>query len=145
MHTEPMNLASLSWSALATTVFVSFVGGFLWFGPKTFFPVWWRAMGKSEAEIPGGKDGMALVFGLTLLGIVVQNAVLGLIIGMSSELTPASGAFTGFVAGTGLAAFSSLSHRMFAGQGLKVWLIEVTSDVVNLTLAGAVFGWFGKP
>lgn len=33
---------------------------------------------------------------------------------------------------------------MLAGQWLTRWLLEVTSDVLNLTLAGTEFGWFGR-
>jgi len=31
---------------------------------------------------------------------------------------------------------------MFAAQGFKVWLIEVTPDVVGLVMIGAVLGAF---
>ena len=41
------------------------------------------------------------------------------------------------------AAAGSLSHRLFSGQGIRVWLIEVGGDVVSLTLAGLVIGLFG--
>ena len=42
--------------------------------------------------------------------------------------------------GVGLVAASSLSHRLFGGDGFRVWLIEVGGDVVGLTLAGLVLG-----
>jgi|GEM_PF-1812200 len=32
-------------------------------------------------------------------------------------------------------------HRLFAGQGFRVWLLEVGSDVLNFGLMGAVLGW----
>mgnify|MGYP000386092730 CR=1 FL=1 len=31
-----------------------------------------------------------------------------------------------------------LSHRMFAGQGFKVWLLEIGNDVVALAVVGAI-------
>ena len=51
-----------------------------------------------------------------------------------------NGLLAGLLVGIGFAAMSSLSHRLFAGQGFKVWIIEVASDVLNLTLAGLVLG-----
>lgn len=118
---------------------VNFIGGFVWFGPKTFFPVWWKAMGKGEDEKPG-TENMGAVFGLTTLGVLVQTYVLAAVLGSLGVSGVAAGAAAGFTLAVGLAAFTSLSHRMFAGQGVKVWLIEVSSDVLNLTLAGAVIG-----
>ena len=53
------------------------------------------------------------------------------------------GAVTGLLLGVGIAAASSLSHRLFGGQGLRVWIIEVGGDVVSLTVAGLILGAFG--
>jgi hypothetical protein len=50
------------------------------------------------------------------------------------------GGLVGLLLGIGLAAASSLSHRLFAGQNFKVWAIEVSSDVVNLTIMGLIIG-----
>ncbi len=37
---------------------------------------------------------------------------------------------------------ASLSHRLFAGEGLKVWIIETANDAINLTIAGAIIAFF---
>ena len=50
------------------------------------------------------------------------------------------GALVGALLGVGLAAASSLSHRLFGGFGYKVWLIEVASDALNLTIMGLIIG-----
>jgi hypothetical protein len=44
------------------------------------------------------------------------------------------GALLGLLIGGG----ASLSHRMFAGQGFKVWALEVGNDVVALAAVGAI-------
>ncbi|CAN2181617.1 hypothetical protein MCETOYE15_00302 [Candidatus Nanopelagicaceae bacterium] len=36
----------------------------------------------------------------------------------------------------------SLSHRLFGGDTLKVWLIETANDAINLTVAGAIIAFF---
>jgi hypothetical protein len=44
--------------------------------------------------------------------------------------------------GVGIAAFASLSHRLFGGESLKVWIIETANDALNLTIAGAIITFF---
>ena len=125
-------------------------GGAIWFGPKTFYPMWWKAMGRSldsePGSAPGGeaaaKGSMGQIFGLTFLGAGIQVAVLGFALVQMGVSGPAAGAQAALILGIGLAAFTSLSHRLFGGHGLKVWIIEVASDVLNLTIAGAILGAF---
>lgn len=140
-----MFLLELNWLAILVAFVVAFLAGALWFGPKTFFPVWWKAMGKGD-ETPGGGN-MALVFGLTALGALVQVVAVASVIyfvGLATgPVGPLGGVLTGLLLGIGFAAASSLSHRLFAGHGLKVWIIEVGSDVLNYTLVGLVIGLFG--
>jgi len=50
--------------------------------------------------------------------------------------------FGGTILGVGIAAFASLSHRLFGGENIKVWLIETTNDALNLTVAGAIIAFF---
>jgi hypothetical protein len=140
-----MFLLELNWLAILVAFVVAFLAGALWFGPKTFFPVWWKAMGKGD-EAPGG-DNMALVFGLTAVGALVQVIAVASVIYFvdlaAGPVGPLGGMLTGLLLGIGFAAASSLSHRLFAGHGLKVWIIEVGSDVLNYTLVGLVIGLFG--
>jgi hypothetical protein len=130
---------------------LSFVIGAIWFGPKTFYPVWMKAL---DREVPTERVKMTggetlLMFGGTYLGALIQVATLELIVGGIRVLQPVdlgAGAVIGFVFSVGLGAFASLSHRMFSHpnfkvyKSLKVWLIEVGQDVVCLTLAGAILG-----
>jgi hypothetical protein len=57
-------------------------------------------------------------------------------------MTVAMGASIGLALGVGVAAFASLSHRLFGGENLKVWIIETANDAINLTIAGAVIAYF---
>ena len=111
----------------------SFVSGAIWFGPKTFFPVWWRLMGRKPDEAAGsGNPG--LMFGLTYLGqlamafasAVVINFVIA---GTESPNNLLIGLQVGLLLGVFVAAAASLSHRLFGGHGIKVWLIEVGNDI----------------
>lgn len=140
-----MFLTQLNWIAIAIGFVVFFAVGAVWFGPKTFYPAWVRLIG--AVEVPGkglGHHGMPFVFGLTALGALVQVVALATVIHF---VAPTGGAFCGaligFLVGVGIVAASSLSHRLFSGQGIRVWLIEVGGDIVALTLVGFVIGLFG--
>ena len=134
----------INYVAVLIASLANFVTGFIWFGPKTMFPVWWRAMGKSADEQPGNAN-MGTVFGLTVVGVLVQTFTIAVVLGWYAaanlgEINILTGAMVGSFVGIGSAAAASLSHRLFAGHGIKVWLIEVGSDVLNATVVGAVLG-----
>ena len=117
---------------------VSFVSGFLWFGPATFFPTWWRLMGKGPKDVPGGGINMGIAFGSVLVGQALQVTVLALILSALNITAPLGGALVGLLIGVGIVGGSGLSHRIFAGHGFGVLLLEAGNDIVNLGLAGAI-------
>ena len=133
---------SINLPAILASWFISFVSGFLWFGPKTLFPVWWKQMGKSPKEVPGGGRNMVATFGSVLIGQLIAIVTLRLVMEPLIELGRVSstldGALVGLLLGFGFAGATALGHRMFAGHGLIVWLIESGNDIVNLGIAGAI-------
>lgn len=131
--------------AVAIAAFVGFAIGGIWFGPKTFFPIWWKLMGKDPSENPGS-ESMGQVFGLTALGAILQATVLGFILPLIANATGTMDWFQGMATaallGLGFSAATSLSHKLFGGFGLKVWILEVGQDIVSLAAMGAVIGAF---
>jgi hypothetical protein len=119
--------------------------GSLWFGPKTFFPLWWKLMGKSPEENPGS-ESMGVVFGLTFLGGFGQAIVMGLVIPLVSDAVGGldwfGGLATGALLGLGFSAATSIGHKLFGGFGLKVWILEVGQDIVSLAAMGAIIAAF---
>jgi len=87
---------------------------------------------------------MGAVFGLTILGILVQATVLALVIELvrmsGQEVTWSGGLAVGALMGVGFAAAASLSHHLFAGFSLKAWVLEVGQDIVCLAAMGAILG-----
>ena len=137
--------------AVLVSSIVCFIIGAVWFGPKTFYPIWMKALGREvpteRVKMTGGET--LLMFGGTYVAALVQVSTLGIIVAAARLLHPVTwgtGLFLGFLFSVGLGAFASLSHRMFAQpdakvyKSLKVWLIEVGQDVVCLTIAGAILG-----
>lgn len=136
-----MNLGGIDWWGVVIATVATFVCGFVWFNQKTFFDVWWRLMGKTGEE-PGGGHNMAMIFGSLVLGLVIQNLVVAVVINSVKgdvSLGGAQGALWGLAVGLAIAA-ASLGHRLFAGHGYRVWLIEAGNDVVNCVIAGAILG-----
>jgi hypothetical protein len=141
-----MTFSGLNLVGVVIAFVVSFISGGIWFGPKTFYPVWMKAKGVENGELTTQQNKPALLFGGTIVGVLVQTLTLALIINTLQanhlDLGVLDGAGVGFALGVGIAAFASLSHRLFGGDSLKVWIIETANDAINLTIAGAIIAYF---
>jgi hypothetical protein len=138
-----MNFSSLNIFAIGLATIAGFVTGALWFSPKTFFPLWWRAMEKPEDEIPGKGTNMGAIFTSLVGSMLIQSIILsGVINGLYENATIAQGVLVGVVVGIGIGAMSSLGHRLFAGQGFLVWALEVGNDIAALAVMGAIIAAF---
>ncbi len=140
-----MTFSDLNLLGVLVAFFFSFVSGAIWFGPKTFYPIWMKARGNASGQLTASQNKPALLFGGTIIALLIQTLSLALIInsiGKNVELSILDGAGIGFVVGVGISMFSSLSHRLFGGESLKVWIIETANDGLNLTIAGAIITFF---
>ena len=140
-----MTFSELNLLGVIVAFFLSFISGAIWFGPKTFYPVWMKAKGNASGQLTTSQNKPVLLFGGTILGVIIQTLTLALIInslGKNIEINVLDGAGIGFALGVGISMFSSLSHRLFGGESLKVWIIETANDAINLTIAGAIIAFF---
>jgi len=105
-----------------------------------------RAKGNASGQLTGEQNKPVLLFGGTILGILIQTITLGLIINSlqanNQDFSVSDGALVGLALGVGIGMFASLSHRLFGGESLKVWIIETANDAINLTIAGAIITFF---
>ena len=141
-----MTFTDLNLVGVLVAFVVSFISGGIWFGPKTFYPIWMKAKGIASGQLSHQQNKPALLFGGTIIGVLVQTLTLAVIItGLqagNSDFSIVDGALVGAALGIGIAAFASLSHRLFGGDSLKVWIIETANDALNLTIAGAIITFF---
>lgn len=141
-----MTFTELNFLGILVAFFISFISGAIWFGPKTFYPVWMRAKGNASGQLTGEQNKPVLLFGGTIVGLLIQTLTLGLIINSLQTNNPGfsvvDGSLVGLALGVGIAMFASLSHRVFGGESLKVWIIETANDAINLTIAGAIITFF---
>jgi hypothetical protein len=141
-----MTFSDLNFVGVLIAFAVSFISGGIWFGPKTFYPIWMKARGIESGQLSQQQNKPALLFGGTIIGIFAQTLTLAVIItslqAANAEFSVVGGALVGAALGVGIAAFASLSHRLFGGESLKVWIIETANDALNLTIAGAIITFF---
>ena len=141
-----MTFSGLNFAGVLVAFIVSFVSGAIWFGPKTFYPIWMKAKGNPSGGLTENQNKPALLFGGTIIGVLVQTLTLALILNSlqvhNPDLGVLDGAGVGFALGVGIGMFASLSHRVFGGDSLKVWIIETANDAINLTIAGAIIAAF---
>ncbi len=141
-----MTFSGLNFVGILVAFAVSFISGAIWFGPKTFYPVWMKAKGIASGQLNSNQNKPAILFGGTIVALIIQTVTLGLIINSlqvnHSNFGIVDGAGVGFAVGVGFAAFASLSHRLFGGETFKVWIIETANDAINLTIAGAIIAFF---
>ena len=135
----------INFVAVLVASIVATIIGAVWFGPKTFFPIWWKTLGKTPDQQPGSSN-MAYVFGMTFVGVLAMvfglAFVMHLAVSASGPMSWANGALFGGFIGLLIGGGASLSHRMFSGQGFKIWALEVGNDVVALAAAGAIIARF---
>lgn len=131
-----MSFSSVNWLAVLACVVFSMISGTIWYNPKTFFPTWWKAIGKSEAE---GAGGSAMMWILTVLSSVVESVFMAMLVPALGGASLVSGAAVGFMVWLGLVAPTSLVNKLFAGQ-YRAWTIEAGNHLVNLVVFGAILG-----
>jgi len=141
-----MTFTDLNFVGVLVAFAISFISGGIWFGPKTFYPIWMKARGIESGQLSHQQNKPALLFGGTIIGLIFQTATLAVVItslqAADADFSILDGALVGAALGIGIAAFASLSHRLFGGESIKVWIIETANDALNLTIAGAVITFF---
>lgn len=140
-----MDFGSINWLAVVVCVIVSMISGTIWYNPKTFFPIWWKGIGKREGEEPGMAGNMGMTWTLTVLSSLVQAIFMALLVTALGNVlgdgpTLMTGITTGFVLWLGFVAPTSLVNKLFAGHGLQVWAIEIGNHLINFVLFGAILG-----
>lgn len=139
-----MDFSAINWLAVIACVVFSMISGSLWFGPKTFFPVWWKAIGKRDDQGPSSSTPPALVWTLVVVSSILQAVFMALMVNTLGKVMPGgatlvSGAVAGFVIWLGFVGPASLSNKLFADQ-LKAWALENGNHLINYVVFGAILG-----
>ena len=139
-----MDFSSINPLGVVLATLAAFAFNFVWFGPIGVFWTWWEAIGRSRDEQPGAGMNMGVVFGSTTGSLVVEAILLAAILGgLHEQASVLQGLAFGVAAGVGVAAMPSLGHRLFAGQGFKVWALEVGADIAVAAIMGTLLAAIG--
>ncbi len=143
------NDVTIAWLGIIISFIVVFAMNMTYFSPKGLYPAWTKALGQDpQANIErGAESNMAPSFTLVTIALFVQAFTMDWLVQAVAALyghdvSIISGLLTGLGAGIGLAAAPALGHRIFSGQGLKVWIIEVGADIAGFALMGVVLSFF---
>ncbi len=135
-----MEISFVSWTAVTACFAFSVISGALWFGPKTFFPAWWNAIGKAVGDQPVGTPVTWLLLMLTSFVQALCSAMLvPLIAGAMGGTNAASGAMAGFFIWLGFVGPTGLANKLFAGY-IRAWAIESGNHLLNFVVFGAIIG-----
>lgn len=139
-----MDFSSVNMIGVVVAALIGFVVNFGWFGPLKMYNRWNAALGRTEPPTPEEMPGMPFLFGMTVLGLVVEATVLAALLGgLYGSASVMEGLGLGVAAGVGIAATTSLGHRLFSAQGMKVWAIEVGADIVVAAVIGVILAAIG--
>ena len=130
-----MDLTSINYLAVIVCVVLSMVIGFIWYSPKVFFNIWWRGIGKTEAD---PSDPSPMLWFFTIIAAFVEAVAVALMVRVMDSHTLGFGLLTGFMLWLGFVAPTNLVNKLFAGHGFKVWAIEAGNHLVYMLVCGAI-------
>lgn len=129
----------INWLAVLVAAVVTFVLGGLWYGPL-FGKTWRAAEGQTEPQ-PGDQKHPALVYGLSLVMMLIAAAALAIALGPVPPVSRSVGA--GLVIGLCWVATSFGVNYLFAGRKLALFAVDAGYNVVIFAVMGLIIGLFG--
>ena len=140
---------TVTWVGIILSFIAVFALNMTYFSAKGLYPAWVRALGRDPQQVmeQGAGSNMAPAFTLVTIGLFTQAFAMDWVVQATAALyghdvSLLGGLLAGAAVGIGVAAAASLGHRVFSGQGLRVWIIEVGADILGLALMGAIFSFW---
>ena len=131
-----MDFSTINWLAIVVCVLICMISGSIWYNPKTFFPMWWKVVGAGREQ--PGMENMGMTWALTIVSSAVQAVAMTFMVNALGITSAGAGAGLGFMLWLGFIAPTYLVNKLFAGHGLKIWLIEIGNHLVNFLIFGAL-------
>lgn len=128
-------MPEVNWVAVLVATVLNMALGSIWYSRSVFGKEWMRLMGKKDFQM---SDDATRAYILTVIGALVMAAVLAVFLKYTDASTFAEGVITGLWAGIGFVVPSALATSMFAGQDMKLYLINTGYPVAALAVMGGV-------
>ncbi|NJK71361.1 DUF1761 domain-containing protein [Candidatus Gracilibacteria bacterium] len=133
-----MSIPDVNLVAVLVTTVLSFVVGYLWYGP-IFGKAWMENKGLTEKDITDGGSSM----GYTLITSIIGMYLLGVFVAWSQAMTWMEGATTGLLMATLVGTFDFHTVVYDKTKGInnrfKDWLLHLGYVAIYLAIAGAIF------
>lgn len=136
---------ALNYKAIVVATVGAYIIGALWYSPVLFEDAWMNAHGYDRAQVDAILEGLVPVgFISSFLAYAVTCVVTALLCQATGVESAKGGAAIGFALWLGYAASLGLMLNLFSANGLAVWLIDSTFQLVFLVGIGAVLGVWRK-
>ncbi len=133
-----------TWAILAAAA-ASFIFGGLWYTGLS--KPWLAALGKSETELKADARPMPLLFGISIVGLLIMAWVFsGLMIHLAKggiATTPRTGTLVAFFCWLGFVATTLASNHGYQGRSWRLTVIDSGHWLGVLLIQGIVIGWLG--
>lgn len=110
--------------------------GSLWYSPLLFSKAWQKELGFTDEYLKQGN--MPLIFGSSLILMIIMAFGLNFIIQMHPEITWSHGFFHGCMVGLFYCATSMGITYLYQRKSIKLYLIDAVYQVLMLGVAGIV-------
>ena len=122
--------------AIALGGFGAWLLGALWYSPILFSKAWQKELGYTDEFVK--KGNMALIFGLSLVCMMVMSFGLSFVISAHPDIKWTHGFFHGCMMGFTMAAMSIGINYLYQQKSLKLYLIDAGYQILMLGVSGAI-------
>lgn len=131
------NFDDLNWLAIVAATASMMVISSVWYMKPVFGKMWMEDVGMTDEKMKANATP-ALFIGVILTGFVSAVAMALLIENIGGGV--AEGLLVGAVVGIAIAAMAETPHYRFAGQPMRLMLINISQTAATLTLMGLILG-----
>lgn len=134
------NWGDLNYIAIVVAVIAGQVFGALWFSPLLFANPWMDAIGTTKEEIMARPGPKAMPFVIAIAAAFLVAFAIAHILQQLNDPGIEDGLIVGGILGVAVFAAMDATHKAFAGNNLKHYLIDNSHTVITFLIVGAIIG-----
>ena len=128
----------VNWLAVIVAAVINMAVGAFWYSPMAFGKAWMKAIGKTEADIRASSGNMALTYGVTAIGALVQVFILAMLVRLTGAENFGHGLLLGLWVWLGFIAVFLLNEMTFGGRPVVYCAITGGFFLVTLLVSGGI-------